>query len=141
MTGYDNLDGGDDPNAGNVAEFTTSQNFLSKVPVVSINTGNDWEKYQYHNIEIRLPNGRTGVVQSWDQCSNDDCPPKAGQNCCDVNARMFGGNFLLDVEKRTLARLFGLKNYNNVQQKVCYRILGSFNPDSVASRYGSHRSK
>jgi len=140
MTGYNNLDSSDDPNSGFVAEFTTNKNFLSHVPVASVNSP-DFNKYKYHNIfVVRVGTGQNATLQSWDECSNSDCPSGAGADCCTVNARQFGGNFLLDVEHLTLARLFGISNFNNVDEKVCFMIGGSFNPDSIAAKYGCRRS-
>lgn len=134
MSGYDNLDGADDANPGSLAEYTgTTEEFLDNVPVASI-LESDWDNDKYRNIEINY-NGNIQTVQSWDQCANADCPD--GGDCCTDNAQMFADpGYLLDVEQRTLSRLFGIDDYTDFLVEIQYRICDPFDPDPVAEEYG-----
>jgi hypothetical protein len=136
MSGYDNLDGADDQHPGCLEDYCgTTERFLSNVPVVSI-LQSDWHAHKYHNIEIEYK-GHTGTVQSWDLCANADCGSD-DKDCCTRNAALYGGNFLLDVEKRTLQKIWGL-NYEHTLFKVNYRICDAFDPAPIAKRYGLHQ--
>ena len=129
MTGYDNLSG-DDKHPGSVAEYTgTTPRFLNAVPVVSILL-RDWKRFRYHNINI-MYNFKIYRVQAWDLCSDDDC-----QNCCTRNAKHFGGDFLLDVERRTLEKVFKVKHYEDTMDLVHYQICDAFDPEPIAKEFG-----
>lgn len=126
MTGYDNLDGSDDPHHGSKAEYSgVTTDFLSHVPVVSIHM-RSWPSDKYHNYDIKLKSGKTFRVQSWDQCSDNDCG-----GCCTKNAK---GGYLLDVERRTLEKI-GIKNWDTTFEKVSYRKCDKFNPTPIAEKY------
>lgn len=138
MSGYDNLDGYDDAHPGCLAEYCgTNDAFLDTIPVVSI-LDRDFSAYKYHNIEIDW-NGEVGTVQVWDQCVNADC--SEGTDCCTDNAKQFGGDFLLDVDRHALKNVFGITNYATVLQKVSYRICGPVaDQKTIATRwFGSNR--
>jgi hypothetical protein len=132
MSGYDNLDGADDMHPGCLAEYCgTNDNFLNNVPVVSI-LQRDFDAYKYHNIEINY-NGQIGTVQVWDECANADCPD--GTQCCTNNAKAFGGDFLLDVDRHPLKNLFGITSYDSVLTKVQFRICQYVDPKPMASKW------
>jgi len=137
MSGYDNLDGSDDMHPGSLAEWSgTNEQNLKKIPVASINMP-DWNRYKYHNIEVKY-NGQTRTVQSWDQCADEDCPDRTP--CCTNNAKKFANpGFLIDIDKRTLKRLFGIRNYENTLARVEYRICDRFNPRPIAQANGLHQ--
>lgn len=141
LTGYDNLDENDDPSGGSFVEYGSpnriaAANFLNNVPVVSIHN-RDWAANKYRYINIKY-GGKTAMVQVWDHCSNDWCPIGAGSTCCDTNAAAFNGGdpFLLDVESRTLARLFGISDYSTTYYAAQYQICQGFDANQVASTYG-----
>jgi hypothetical protein len=130
MTSYDNLTG-DDSNPGCFNDYCgTTPTFLDAVPVVAIHQ-NNWPLDKYHNIEIKRSNGVVGIVQSWDLCADADC-----NGCCTTNAKAFGGNYLVDVERRTLQRLFGMTAWDQTFEKVTVRICNSFDPVPIANKYG-----
>jgi len=130
MTSYDNLSV-DDSNPGCFQDYCGSTTtFLNAVPVVAIHE-KDWTTSKYHYIEIQLSNGVTGTLQSWDLCADADC-----SGCCTTNAQAFGGNFLVDVERRTLQRLFGITTWDQTFQKVTVRVCSSFDPAPIALQYG-----
>jgi len=133
MSGYDNLDGSDDAHPACLQDHCgTTDAFLNAVPVVSI-LASDWSAYKYHYIDINW-NGKIGTVQSWDECVNADCPG-GEKDCCTANAKLYGGNFLMDVEKHALKNLFGITNYDNVLDKVTYRICGAFDSTPIANKW------
>jgi len=139
MTGYDNSDSSDDPNAGSVVEFTgLTERFYDNVPLASIDSS-DFPHDKYHYIDIDL-DGKIGRVQSWDMCKNEDCPD--GNDCCTEAKEEFAQpGYLLDVETRAAKRLFGIDDAeNSLFEKVQYRICGEFDPDPIAERYGAHRN-
>jgi len=131
MTSYDNLSG-DDSHPGCFNDYCgTTPAFLEAVPVVAIHQKN-WALDKYHYIEItRSSNGAVGIAQSWDLCADTDCG-----GCCTTNAQAFGGNYLVDVERRTLQRLFGLSTWDQTWEKVAVRVCNSFDPAPIASKYG-----
>jgi hypothetical protein len=134
MTGYDNLDGGDDKHPGSLAEWTgTTDKFLNTVPVASI-LESLWDKLKYRNILVNY-NGKQVVVQSWDECANADCGSD-DPDCCTRNAVAFGGDFLLDIDRHALKNLYGIDNYGDTFAKVQYQICDSFNPAPIAQEYG-----
>jgi hypothetical protein len=138
MTGYNNSDTGDDPNAGSVAEFTgLTDEFYDNVPIASIDSS-DFPRDKYHFVDINF-NGAIGRVETWDECRNEDCPD--GTDCCTQNKQEFAQpGYLLDVETRTAARLFGIDGAeNSLNTQIEYRICGSFDPDSIAQQFGAHR--
>jgi hypothetical protein len=138
MTGYDNLDGGDDAHPGCINEYCgTNDGFLNAVPVVSI-LARDWNAYKYHNIEINR-NGKIATVQVWDECVNADCP-NGEKDCCTKNAKAYGGDFLLDVDRHPLKNLFGITNYENVHEKVSYRICNAVDPKPIAAKWFKNSS-
>ncbi len=133
MTGYDNLDGTDDKHPGSLVDYTgTTKAFLEAVPVASI-LKSDWSNLKYHNITIRRK-GVSRTVQSWDLCANEDCP-HGEKDCCTNNAKKFGGNFLLDVERRTLKKLFNITNYDETLEKIEYQICEAFDPKPIAKKW------
>lgn len=138
LSGYDNLDGADDKHPGSIAEYSgTTTNFLNNVPVASI-LMNDWSKDKYHNIEMKYK-GQTKTVQSWDQCADADCG-KNDLQCCTRNAKKFANpGYLLDIDKQTLSRLFGIKNYEETLEKIQYRICDKFDPTPIAKKYNLHK--
>jgi hypothetical protein len=132
MSGYDNLDGGDDMHPGCVAEHCgTTDAFLNANPMVSI-LERDFSTYKYHWIEINY-NGKVGRVQVWDECANADCPDHT--TCCTTNAKMFGGDFLLDVDRHALKNLFAINNYDDVLNKVTFRICEKFDETTIANKW------
>ena len=119
LSGYDNL-GGDDRHPGSLAEWTgTTDRFLTDIPVVSIHS-KDWKSSKYHVIQIKR-NNQIHKVQSWDLCDDRDCG-----GCCTRNAKKFGGNFLLDVDKRTLINVFGISHWDQTLEKVKFNICELF---------------
>jgi hypothetical protein len=138
MTGYNNSDLGDDPNAGSVAEFTgLTDEFYDNVPIASIDSS-DFPSDKYHFVDIKFK-GTIGRVETWDECRNEDCPD--GTDCCTQNKQEFAQpGYLLDLETRTAQRLFGIKNAeDSLNTKIEYRICGSFDPDPIANQFGAHR--
>jgi hypothetical protein len=132
MTSYDNLSS-DDSHPGCFNDYCgTTPTFLDAVPVVAIHA-NNWPFDKYHNIEIKRSNGAVGIVQSWDFCADEDCP---NGSCCTTNANIFGGNYLVDLERRTLQRLFGVTTWDGTREKVTVRICDSFDPAPIANKYG-----
>jgi hypothetical protein len=130
MTGYDNLSG-DDLNPGCFFDYCgTTSAFLGAVPVVAIHQ-NNWSVDKYHYIQVQQSNGIVVTVQSWDLCADTDCG-----GCCTTNAKAFGGNYLVDVERRTLERLFGITAWDQTFEKVTVRVCNSFDPAPVAAQYG-----
>ncbi|KAL0491334.1 isoprenyl transferase [Acrasis kona] len=135
ISGYDNLDGGDDKHPGSLAEWSgTTTGFLNEVPVVSI-LQRDFKNLKYRSINIRY-NGRIGTVQVWDMCVNADCPDHT--NCCTDNARKFGGDFLLDVERRALKNVFGKPDWE-VLDRVEFQICDRFDPKVAAKKWHLHQ--
>jgi len=133
MSGYDNLDGADDAHPGCLAEYCgTTAAFLNAVPVSSI-LARDFPNYKYHNVEINW-NGKIGTVQAWDECANADCP-NGETTCCTDNAKLYGGDFLLDVDRHALQNVFGIANYGNVLDKISYRICAAADVKSIASKW------
>jgi hypothetical protein len=76
----------------------------------------------------------------WDACLNADCPD--GTSCCSDNKKLFASpGYLLDVETRTAKRLWNVDKAEDVlQDKIQYRVCGSFDPDAIASQYGAKRN-
>jgi hypothetical protein len=139
LTGYNNSNFADDPNAGSVMEFTgLTDAFYNNVNIAAVDSS-DWPTDKYHYVDIRY-NGVIGRVGVWDACSNADCPD--GTQCCTDNKKLFANpGYLLDVETRTAQRLWGVMNAENVlQDKIDYRICESFDPDAIAAMYGATRS-
>ena len=138
MTGYNNSDLGDDPNAGSVVEFTgLTDEFYDEVPMAAIDSS-DWDDEAYHYIDVKW-NGQIGRVAVWDMCRNEDCPD--GTDCCTNNKELFAQpGYLVDVEQRTARRLFGVDDAENtLQDEIEYRICGDFDPDEIAEQYGAYR--
>jgi hypothetical protein len=138
ISGYNNSDGADDPNAGSLEDFTgLTAEFYANVPIASIDSS-DWKHDSYHFVDIKYK-GQIGRVQTWDLCLNADCPD--GTNCCTDNKQKYAKpGYLLDVETRTAKRLFGIKHAEDtLLDKIEYRVCGAFDPDPIAARYGAHR--
>jgi len=138
MTGYNNSDSADDPNAGSVAEFSgLTDDFYNNVAIASIDSS-DWPNDKYHWVDIRY-NGQTGRVGTWDMCRNEDCPD--GTSCCTDNKQRYASpGYLLDIETRTAQRLFGIADAENtLSAQIEYRVCGAFEPDEIAEQYGVHR--
>jgi hypothetical protein len=138
MTGYNNSNLADDPNAGSVMEFTgLTDAFYDNVPIASIDMS-DWPSDQYHWVDINY-NGKVGRVGVWDACLNADCPD--GTSCCSDNKKQYANpGYLLDVETRTAKRLWGIaKGEDTLDDKIQYRICDTFDPDAVAAQYGAKR--
>ena len=132
LSGYDNLSD-DDQNPGSLAEWVgTTQKFLTDIPVASIHL-KDWKISKYHTIQIKR-NNVIKNVQSWDLCDDKDCG-----GCCTKNAKKFGGNFLLDVERRTLKKVFGITKWDQTLEKIEFQICESFDPAPIAKKYGLHQ--
>lgn len=66
--------------------------------IISIHS-KDAAKYKLKTLRIRQGN-KTIDAKVYDRCSDDDCE----DNCCTVNARQNGLNFLIDIEKYTMWR-------------------------------------
>jgi hypothetical protein len=138
LTGYNNSNLADDPNAGSLMEFTgLTAPFYDHVNMAAIDYS-DWSGDRYHWIDIRY-NGTVGRVGSWDACRNEDCPD--GTMCCTDNKQRFATpGYLLDVETRTAQRLFGVTDAENtLNDRIEYRICGAFDPDAIANPYGAYR--
>jgi hypothetical protein len=136
LTGYDNSNLADDPNAGSVMEYTNLNDaFYDHVPMAAVDMS-DWSGDKYHWAEIKFK-GKIGRVGIWDACNNADCPD--GTNCCTDNKKKFASpGYLLDVETRTATRLWGVSNAEDtLQDKIEYRICGAFDPDTIADQYGA----
>jgi hypothetical protein len=138
LTGYNNSSEDDDPNAGSLAEFTDiTDAFYANVPIASVDSS-DWRRDRYHFVDIRFLDkiGRVGV---WDMCRNEDCPD--GTDCCTDNKERFASpGYLLDLETRTAERLFDVQNAEDtLNDRIEYRICGTFDPDDIADRYGARR--
>jgi len=140
LTGYNNSDEGDDPNAGNVMEFGgLNDDFYAHVDMAAVDLS-DWGSGQYHFLDVNY-NGQVRRVQVWDACLNADCPD--GTDCCTENKNLFANpGYLVDVENRTAARLWGVQNAEDVlQDEIQVRICGTFDPDEIADMYGAHRNE
>jgi hypothetical protein len=140
LTGYNNSDLGDDPNAGNVMEFGgLNDDFYNHVDMAAVDLS-DWGSGQYHYLDVNY-NGQVRRVQVWDACLNADCPD--GTDCCTENKNLFANpGYLVDVENRTAARLWGVQNAEDVlQEEIPVRVCGSFDPDAIADMYGAHRNE
>jgi hypothetical protein len=139
LTGYNNSNLADDPNAGSVMEFTgLTDAFYDNVNIASVDMS-DWASDKYHWVDIKY-NGTIGRVGVWDACLNKDCPD--GTSCCTDNKQLYAKpGYLLDVETRTAKRLWGIaKAEDTLQDKIEYRICDSFDPDAVANKYGATRN-
>jgi hypothetical protein len=140
LTGYNNSDSGDDPNAGNVMEFGgLNDDFYNHVDMAAVDLS-DWGAGKYHWIDVQF-NGHIGRVGVWDACLNDDCPD--GTDCCTENRDRFAQpGYLVDVETRTAQRLWGVQNAEDtLQDEIQLRVCGSFDPDAIADMYGAHRNE
>ena len=140
LTGYNNSDSGDDPNSGSVMEFTgLNEEFYANVDMAAIDFS-DWggDKYRWVDVDFQGTIGRVGV---WDACRNEDCPD--GRQCCTENKERFAQpGYLVDVETRTAQRLWGVFDAENtLNDRIEYRVCGSFDPDEIADRYGVRRSQ
>jgi len=138
MTGYNNSDLTDDPNAGSVMEFTElTDSFYDNVAIAAIDMS-DWSSDQYFWIDVKYA-GTIGRVGAWDACSDADCPDQT--NCCTNNKTEFASpGYLVDVETRTAKRLFDIDNAEDtLNVQIDYRLCGSFDPDTIASQYGATR--
>jgi hypothetical protein len=138
LTGYNNSNLADDPNAGSVMEFTgLTDPFYDNVNIASIDMS-DWPSDQYHWVDINY-NGKVGRVGVWDACLNADCPD--GTSCCSDNKKQYANpGYLLDVETRTAKRLWGIAaGEDTLDDKIQYRICDSFDPDAIAAQYGAKR--
>jgi len=138
LTGYNNSDSGDDPNAGSVMEFSgLNANFYAHVDMAAVDMS-DWDHDQYHYVDVDF-DGTIGRVQAWDACNDADCPD--GRMCCTENKRLFAQpGYLVDVETRTAARLWGVQDAEDtLRNEIRYRICDSFDPDPIAEKYGAHR--
>jgi hypothetical protein len=134
MTGYDILST-DNSVVGGIADYTgCTDAFVNAVPVVAI-LERDWSAYKYHNIQINY-NGNIQTVQSWDYCADSDCG-----GCCTANAAAFADpGFLLDVDKATLNKLFGIADWSNTFARVQYQICDAFDPTPIANQYNLQSS-
>jgi len=140
LTGYDNSNSGDDPNAGSVMEFTgLTAVFYDNVDMAAVDFS-DWGGDKYRWIDVNF-NGTVGRVGAWDACRNEDCPD--GRQCCTENKELFAQpGYLVDVEVRTARRLWGVQNgEDTLQDRIEYRLCGSFDPDEIADRYGVRRTE
>jgi hypothetical protein len=138
LTGYNNGDPGDDPNAGNLMEFTgLTDDFYANVEIAAVDFS-DWEGDSYHWIEVDY-NGTVGRVGAWDACRNEDCPD--GTNCCTENKERYAQpGYLIDVETRTAARLWGVQDAEDtLNDEIQYRICDAFDPDAIANPFGVYR--
>ena len=138
MSGYDNSNLADDPNAGSVMEFTgLTGPFYDSVPIAAVDMS-DWAGDRYHWVDINY-NGTIGRVAVWDACLNQDCPD--GTSCCSDNKKKYATpGYLLDVETRTAKRLWGIaRAEDTVDDAIEYRICQEFDPDPIAARYGATR--
>lgn len=131
MSGYDNLSG-DDKNPGSLVEYTgTTVAFLNAIPVVSIHM-KDWKRDSYHYINIKRKDGTVRAAQAWDGCDDNDCDDGP---CCTRNAKHFGGNYLVDVERRALKNLFGISKWDQTLEKVEVQICQRFDPAPIAKKW------
>jgi hypothetical protein len=138
LTGYNNSDSGDDPNSGNLMEFTgLNAEFYANVDIAAVDFS-DWDGDQYHWVDVRY-NGTVGRVGVWDACRNEDCPD--GTDCCTENKQRYATpGYLVDIETRTAQRLFGVFDAENtLNDEIEYRVCGSFDPDAIANPLGVYR--
>ncbi|HTJ42250.1 MAG TPA: hypothetical protein VL463_09170 [Kofleriaceae bacterium] len=138
LTGYNNSNLADDPNAGSVMEFRgLTDPFYDHVDMAAVDMS-DWDGDKYHWIDVDRE-GVIGRVGVWDACANDDCPD--GQQCCTDNKQLFAQpGYLVDVETRTAERLWGVSDgEDTLRDKIMYRVCGTFDPDAIAEMYGAHR--
>ncbi len=138
LTGYNNSDENDDPNSGSVMEFTgLTAAFYANVEIAAVDFS-DWDGDRYHWVDINYE-GSIRRVGVWDACRNEDCPD--GTDCCTDNKERFATpGYLLDLETRTAARLFGVSDAENtLNDRIEYRICGAFDPDEIANAYGVFR--
>ena len=138
MSGYNNSDLADDPNAGSVMEFTgLTDPFYDSVPIAAVDMS-DWASDRYHWVDIDYQ-GTIGRVAVWDACLDKDCPD--GTSCCSDNKKKYASpGYLLDVETRTAKRLWGIaRAEDTVDDAIEYRICEEFDPDPIAARYGATR--
>ena len=107
ISGYDNLDAGDDPHKscipdGCATDIELYKQFLRDHHIVAVLQA-DWDEFQYWIINLSFEyNGQSYSLQGleiWDYCNNDDCTVPM---CCTNNAKEFGCNFLIDIEKTSL---------------------------------------
>jgi hypothetical protein len=106
-----------------------SEAFLNKIPSAAVHS-KDWSIAGYHVLEVNR-NGVVKKVNAVDMCADSDCPDK---KCCTVNAQAFGGNFLVDLDRRALLNLFGESDWENEYSKIQVRICNSFNPNDLWSQ-------
>ena len=138
LTGYDNSNFDDDPHAGSVMEFTgLTDDFYDHVDMAAIDFG-DWDQHKYRWVDVRW-NGAEARVGVWDACRNEDCPD--GTDCCTNNKERFAQpGYLVDMETRTAARLFGVSDAEStLNDQIEYRVCGAFDPDAIANQYGVFR--
>ena len=138
LTGYNNSNFADDPNAGDVMEFQgLNDAFYNGVDMAAVDFS-DWDGDKYHYVDVNF-NGVIGRVQVWDACRNEDCPDHT--DCCTDNKTRFAQpGYLVDVETRTAARLWGVEAAEDtLNDEIQYRVCGAFDPDAIANSYGVYR--
>lgn len=119
FSNYDNLDSGDDPNAGHFEEMrNVSEKFLKSVGVCAIHE-KDWNRYKYHFLEVIVRNKKFRVL-AMDKCSDAD-----QDSSCTTNMKAVGASFLVDLEKRT--KDYHLPNQEDLQDAGYVRDLGKCN--------------
>jgi hypothetical protein len=140
LTGYNNRDSGDDPNAGSVMEFSgLGPDFYDHVDMAAVDMS-DWGSDKYHWIDVNW-NGQVRRVGVWDACRNEDCPD--GNQCCTENKTRFATpGYLVDVESTTAQRLWGVADAENtLQDRIELRLCGRFDPDAIAEAHGAYRTE
>jgi hypothetical protein len=138
LTGYNNSNLADDPNAGSVMEFRgLTDPFYDHVDMAAVDMS-DWGGDSYHWVDVDF-GGVVGRVGVWDACADADCPD--GEQCCTNNKKLFATpGYLVDVETRTAARLWGVQDAEDtLRDKIQFRVCGTFDPDVIAEMYGAHR--
>jgi len=152
MSGYDNENCDDDPNAGclqgldgcgcNKAQYAE---FLNDYPIASV-AKEDWETMKYKKVELRIVQcdedvkytKKEGYVYIFDECDNKDCPG-ADKQCCTRNKNKYVpkecegkvSGMLFDTEKTALKNQFGIDNFDNVACEVEYKIVGELTSEEV----------
>jgi hypothetical protein len=138
LTGYNNSNLADDPNAGSVMEFTgLTEQFYNEVNMAAVDFS-DWDGDKYHYVDV-MWEGQIGRVGVWDACRNEDCPD--GTQCCTNNKERFAQpGYLVDIETRSAQRLFGISDAEDtLNDQIQYRVCGAFDPDQIANSYGVFR--
>lgn len=145
VTNYDNMDSGDDPNAGSFVEmYNVTRSFLEKVPVCAI-WDKHWSKLKYHFLDVTVKSPATNKyvtfrVIAMDMCSDKDQNSSCTKNMAEVGRREKKNvQFLVDIDVRTKARV--LPGVGDIQIIGTVRDAGPCNMNALNALMKAHQVK